>query len=117
MTADVYPLRVLLVTLAGWVNRHQQHVIEYLVEENRVLREQVKGRRLRLTDDERRRPRGEGSPTRSTRLAAGRNDRDARHDPAMAPAANRPEMDVHVEAARPSQDHAGDLVAHSAPEH
>jgi putative transposase len=55
MTADVYPLQVLLVTLAGWVNRHQQHVIEYLVEENRVLTEQVKGRRLRLTDDERRR--------------------------------------------------------------
>jgi hypothetical protein len=48
MTADVYPLQVLLVTLTGWVNRHQQHVIEYLVEENRVLKEQVKGRRLRL---------------------------------------------------------------------
>jgi putative transposase len=55
MTADVYPLQVLLVTLAGWVNRHQQQVIEYLVEENRVLREQAKGRRLRLTDDQRRR--------------------------------------------------------------
>jgi hypothetical protein len=26
------------------VNRHQQHVIEYLVEENRVPKEQVKGR-------------------------------------------------------------------------
>jgi putative transposase len=48
-------LQVLLVTLAGWVNRHQQHIIEYLVEENRVLKEQVKGRRLRLTDDQRRR--------------------------------------------------------------
>jgi hypothetical protein len=55
MKADLYPLQVLLVTLAGWVNRHQQHVIEYLVEENRVLKEQVKGRRLRLTDDQRRR--------------------------------------------------------------
>jgi putative transposase len=55
MTADVYPLQVLLLTLAGWVNRLQQHVIEYLVEENRVLKEQVKGRRLRLTDDQRRR--------------------------------------------------------------
>jgi hypothetical protein len=48
-------LQVLLVTLAGWINRHQQHVIEYLLEENRVLKEQVKGRRLRLTDDQRRR--------------------------------------------------------------
>ena len=41
MTADLYPLPVLRVTLAGWVNRHQHHVIEYLVEENRVLKEQV----------------------------------------------------------------------------
>jgi putative transposase len=49
------PLQVLLVALAGWVNRQPQHVIEYLVEENRVLKEQVKGRRLRLTDDQRRR--------------------------------------------------------------
>ena len=55
MTADVYPLQVLLLTLAGWVNRHQQQVIEYLVEENRVLKGQLKGRPLRLTDDQRRR--------------------------------------------------------------
>src|SRR2546427_5291858 len=55
MAADLSPLRLLLVTLAGWVNRHQQQVIEYLVEENRVLKEQLTGRRLRLTDDQRRR--------------------------------------------------------------
>jgi putative transposase len=41
--------------VAGWVNRGQQHVIDYLVEENRVLREQLGGRRLRLTDVQRRR--------------------------------------------------------------
>src|SRR5262245_42585023 len=55
MIADLCPLQVLLVTLAGWINRNQQHVIEYLLEENRVLKKQVKGRRLRLTDDQRRR--------------------------------------------------------------
>lgn len=57
MTADVYPLQVplLILTLAGWVNRHQRQVIEYLVEENRVLKGQLKGCRLRLTDDQRRR--------------------------------------------------------------
>ena len=55
MSAAIFPLQVLLVTLAGWINRHQQHVIEYLVEENRVLKEHMKGRRLRLTDDQRRR--------------------------------------------------------------
>jgi len=48
MTADVSRLRLLLVSFAGWINRHQQEVIEYLVEENHVLREQVKDRRLRL---------------------------------------------------------------------
>jgi hypothetical protein len=55
MTADLSRVRLLLVTLAGWVNRHQQEVIEYLVEENRVLKEQLSGRRLQLTDDQRRR--------------------------------------------------------------
>jgi hypothetical protein len=43
MTPDFSLLRLLLVTLAGWVNRHQQQVIEYLVEENRILREQLRG--------------------------------------------------------------------------
>jgi len=55
MTTDVLRLRLLLVFFAGRINRHQQELIEYLVEENRVLRERVKGHRLRLTDDERRR--------------------------------------------------------------
>jgi putative transposase len=55
MTANLSPVRLLLVTLAGWVNRQQQEVIEYLVEKNRVLREQLRGRRVRLTDDQRRR--------------------------------------------------------------
>jgi transposase InsO family protein len=40
---------------SGWVNRHQQKVIDYLLEENRVLKELHKGRRLRLNDDQRRR--------------------------------------------------------------
>ena len=51
MTPDIFPLQLLLVTVSGWVNRHQQQVIEYLIEENRVLKEQMKGRRLRLSDD------------------------------------------------------------------
>ena len=55
MTADVSRLRLLLVSFAGWINRHQQDVIEYLAEENHVLREQLKGQRLRLSDDQRRR--------------------------------------------------------------
>ena len=42
-------------SLAGWVNRQQQDVIDYLQEENRVLRAGLRGKRLRLSDDERRR--------------------------------------------------------------
>jgi hypothetical protein len=38
---DAVPLRILLVALAGWVNRHQLEVIAYLREENRVLKEQL----------------------------------------------------------------------------
>ena len=30
---DTVPLRILLVALAGWVNRHQLEVIEYLRKE------------------------------------------------------------------------------------
>ena len=55
MLADTYPLRVLLMTFSGLVNHHQAGVIAYLVEGNRVLKEQMTGRRLRLTDDQRRR--------------------------------------------------------------
>jgi len=53
MNSLVFQLCVSAV--AGWINRGQQQVIEYLLEENRVLREQLGGRRLRLTDAQRRR--------------------------------------------------------------
>jgi len=55
MQAGLDPFRFLLITLAGWMNQHQQHAIAYLVEENRVLREQIGHRRMRFTDDQRRR--------------------------------------------------------------
>ena len=45
----------MLIAVAGWMNQPQQHAIEYLREENRVLREQLGGRRLGLNDDQRRR--------------------------------------------------------------
>ena len=43
-------LQFLMGIFAGWVNRHQQDVIDYLQEENRALREQLGGKRLRFTD-------------------------------------------------------------------
>jgi len=48
-------LQLLLAVLAGWLNRQDRDVLRYLVEENRVLRRQLRGRRLSLTDNDRRR--------------------------------------------------------------
>jgi len=48
-------LQFLLFTFAGWVNRHQQAVIEYLQAENQALREQLGKQRIRWTDAQRRR--------------------------------------------------------------
>ena len=41
--------------MTGWLDRQEREALAYLIEENRVLRQQLGGRRLRLTDDERRR--------------------------------------------------------------
>jgi len=49
------PFRLVLIAVAGWMNQRQLQMIDYLREENRVLREQLGARRLRLTDDQRRR--------------------------------------------------------------
>jgi putative transposase len=48
-------LHILIAVVAGWIQDHQQQVINYLREENRVLKAQLGGRRLRLTETERRR--------------------------------------------------------------
>lgn len=47
------PLQALAMIFAGWVNRAQQDVIDYLQEEKRALREQLGGKRLRFTDAQR----------------------------------------------------------------
>ena len=46
-------LQFLMMIFAGWVNRSQQDVIEYLQAENRVLREQLGDGRLLFTDAQR----------------------------------------------------------------
>src|SRR5262245_53124009 len=55
MQARVDHFSFLVVSVAGWLNKRHQRVIQYLAEENRVLREHVGARRLRFTDDQRRR--------------------------------------------------------------
>ena len=48
------PIDLLLIGLAGWVNRHQLRIIDYLIAENRILKQQIGKRRLRLTNAQRR---------------------------------------------------------------
>src|SRR6516162_7812442 len=55
MSGVLDPFRFMLIAVAGWMNQGQLAVIADLREENRVLREQLGGRRLRLNDDQRRR--------------------------------------------------------------
>lgn len=55
MSTILSPWQLLVVGLSGWISREQYAVIEYLKEENRVLREQVGKKWLRFTDDQRRR--------------------------------------------------------------
>ena len=51
---DPRALHVVLGVLTGWLDRREREAIAYLMEENRLLRRQLGGRRLRLTDDDRR---------------------------------------------------------------
>lgn len=46
--------QLLLLILAGWINHHQQDMIEYFRAENRVLREKVGKKRILFNDDQRR---------------------------------------------------------------
>ena len=36
--STIHPRQLFVATVAGWVNRHQHDIIDYLVDENRVLK-------------------------------------------------------------------------------
>jgi transposase InsO family protein len=52
---DPSALQMVLLVLTGWLERREREALAYLIEENRLLRRQLGSRRLRLTDDDRRR--------------------------------------------------------------
>jgi len=52
MTSVLQPFHLLVIALSGWLNRQQQAVIDYLIEENLVLKEQLEGPRLRFSDEQ-----------------------------------------------------------------
>jgi len=49
------PWQLFLVILAGWMNRQQQEMIDYLRTENQVLKEKLGKKRILLDDGQRRR--------------------------------------------------------------
>ena len=55
MKSVLQPWHLFLFIIAGWVNRHQQDIVEYLRTENQVLKEKLGKKRILLTDDQRRR--------------------------------------------------------------
>src|SRR4029077_1003560 len=46
---------MVLCVLTGWLDRREREAVAYLIEENRLLRRQFGGRRLRLAEGDRRR--------------------------------------------------------------
>jgi putative transposase len=50
MKSLLQPWQLLILILAGWINRQEQDVIEYLRAENRVLREKLGKKRILLDD-------------------------------------------------------------------
>ncbi len=70
MLVESTALHFLVLTVAGWMNRRQVDAIEYLLEENRVLREHLGKRRLRFTDAQRRRLAERGKRLGRERLRA-----------------------------------------------
>jgi hypothetical protein len=93
--------QLLLVSLAGWMNREQQQVIDYLRTENAILREKLGRKRILLSDDQRRRlaggerqnPGPEG--TDGDRLGV-----HSEHDPSLASGIGRQEMGFFQPAKR-----------------
>jgi putative transposase len=51
----VVPLQLFVASFLGWLQREQHEIIQYLREENCVLKAQLRNQRLGLTDGERRR--------------------------------------------------------------
>ena len=43
MNSALNPFQYVVISIAGWMNQHQLLVIDYLREENRILREQLGG--------------------------------------------------------------------------
>jgi hypothetical protein len=92
MTKSLDPFRFLLIALSGWMNQQQLQLIDYLREENRVLREQLGEKRLRFNDDQRRRLAAKAKGLGRKLFPRGGYDCKARDPAGLASPADRAEV-------------------------
>ena len=92
MRTALDPFSFMVTSIAGWMNQHQHHVIDYLTEENRVLREQIGARRIRFSDDQRRRLVAKAKKLGRKVLAQVADYRDSGDSVGLAPKAHRQEI-------------------------
>jgi hypothetical protein len=102
----------LLMMVSGWVHRHQLIVIEFLQAENRLLKERLRGRRIRFTNVER-------ALLARKANAVGRKAKleldsvcFSRYAHAVASAPHCPEVELHPPA-RPLADRASCVISRS----
>ena len=89
------PWQLYFLMLAGWINREQQEVIEYLLTENQVLKEKLGKKHILLDDDQRRRLAVKGKDPRKKATARGRYAVLTRHDSTLASQVSRQEVGLY----------------------
>ena len=104
MATALQPWQILVATFAGWISRHQDAVIEYLQEENRVLEQQLGRRRLRLTDDQRRRLTARGKAIGRRALAEVASLVHTGHRSTLASTTHCQEVDPQATVRRPNDN-------------
>ena len=74
MPTSFRPWTIVLAVLSESIRKEQEKVIEYLQLENQILREKLGGKRVLLSDDQRRRLGSEGQSSREKAAWKDRND-------------------------------------------
>jgi hypothetical protein len=109
-------LSFLLMIAAGWVHRHQLIVIEFLQAENRLLKDRLRGRRIRFTDAERALLARKAKAVGAEGLARARHHRLAGYLVALASALGCAEVEFCRSTRRGTTwHHAGERSAARAP--
>jgi len=102
----VVPVHLFVALLLGWLERDQHAIIQYLREENRVLKAQLRTSRIRFTDHQRRRLARLGAPLGRRLLAQVATVVTPDTILRWQPAANREEVDV-LETRSWTAEHSG----------